>query len=212
MASDELARMRREYENDGFTEADAGGDPYALFDRWFAEAQAAQVPEPNAMALATSTPDGTPSVRILLLKHLDEHGAVFFTNYESRKGTELATNARAAGVLLWHPMFRQVRIEGAVERISAEESDQYFASRPEGARISANVSQQSRPVQDPDALMKAWVEAEAVGAADRRPDSWGGFRMTIESFEFWQGRPNRLHDRIVFQRTMGGWATHRLQP
>ena len=210
--SDELARMRTEYARTGLDEAVAGEDPLALAREWFADAIAAQVHEPNAMALATATPDGQPSVRIVLLKGLDERGAVFFTSYESRKGHELAQNPRAAAVMLWHPLHRQLRIEGPVERLAPEESDAYYLARPEGARISAAASPQSQVVADRAELDRRWEQAEQAGAAGHRPDSWGGYRIRPEILEFWHGRENRLHDRLRYTRTAGGWRRDRLAP
>lgn len=212
MVTPELSAMRREYGVAGLDESDAGHDPFALFERWLAEAVASGITEPNAMALATATPDGTPSVRIVLLKSLDAEGAVFHTNYDSRKGVEMTENPRAAAVLLWHDLSRQVRIEGPVAPISAAESDAYFTSRPPGGRISAQASPQSKVVADRAELERRWEEAAASPDAGTRPANWGGLRLTPESFEFWQGRPNRLHDRIRFRATDGGWERDRLAP
>ena len=208
----DLAAMRHEYGAQGLDEAAAGSDPYPLFDRWLADAVAAGITEPNAMALATSTIDGIPSVRVVLLKGLDRAGAVFYTNYESRKGVELIANPRASATLLWHDLARQVRLEGGVEKVSPEESDAYFAVRPEGGRISAAASPQSRVVADRAELERRWAEAAEAGTTGTRPESWGGFRIVIESFEFWQGRRNRLHDRIRFRRDGAEWVRDRLAP
>lgn len=212
MESLDLARMRREYSAAGLDEKVAGNDPVALFAAWLADAVGAGVSEPNAMALATATPAGAPSVRIVLLKSLDEDGAVFHTNYESRKGRELAANPRAAAVMLWHDLSRQVRLEGPVERVSAAESDAYFATRPEGGRVSAAASPQSQVVADRAELERRWQEAALAPGAGRRPDHWGGFRLRLESLEFWQGRENRLHDRLRFTRVGEGWQRARLAP
>ncbi|MFT4298727.1 MAG: pyridoxamine 5'-phosphate oxidase [Aeromicrobium sp.] len=213
MVTPELSAMRHEYGETGLSQKQAGDDPLALFERWLADAVAAGIGEPNAMALATATPSAVPSVRIVLLKSLDAAGAVFHTNYDSRKGRELEANPQAAAVLLWHDLARQVRLEGTVARISAAESDAYFASRPEGGRISAAASPQSQVVADRAELERRWAEAAASPQAGIRPDHWGGFRLTVESFEFWQGRPNRLHDRICFRRTAtGSWDRTRLAP
>lgn len=212
MATDDLARMRTEYARIGLEEAAAGDDPIALVRDWLSEAMAAGVHEPNAMALATATPAGAPSVRIVLMKGLDERGVVFYTGYGSRKGSELATNPRAAVVLLWHQMQRQVRIEGPVEELTAAESDAYYLSRPEGARISAAASPQSQVVADRAELDRLWEQAEAQGAAAHRPERWGGYRILAESLEFWQGRQNRLHDRIRYRRAGDEWVRERLAP
>lgn len=213
--SGELDAMRTEYGADGLTETDAGADPIALFERWLADAIAARLPEPNAMALATATPEGNPSVRIVLLKSLDANGAIFHTNYSSRKGDEMESNPRAAAVLLWHPMARQVRIEGAVERIPEAESDAYFVTRPPGGRISAAASPQSQVVADRAELEQLWAEAQASGAGEQRPENWGGYRIALERIEFWHGRENRLHDRLRFTRVSGQadqWQRERLAP
>lgn len=210
--SDDLARMRTEYARTGLDEATAGDDPIRLAQTWIAEAIAAGVHEPNAMALATATADGAPSVRIVLLKGFDASGAVFFTNYDSRKGHELAQNPRAAAVLLWHPLHRQLRIEGAVTRLDPQESDAYFLARPEGARISAASSPQSQVVAGREELERRWREAEGQGVAEQRPEGWGGYRIAPEALEFWHGRENRLHDRIRFTSVHGGWLRDRLAP
>ena len=212
MQNRDLASMRTEYAAVGLDEATAGSDPYDLFDRWLEQVVAAGLPEPNAMALATATVDGVPSVRIVLLKGLDESGAVFHTNYDSRKGVELAQNPRAAAVLLWHDLARQVRLEGTVEPVSAAESDAYFATRPEGGRISAAASPQSQVVADRAELERRWQQAAVGPDAGARPANWGGLRLVIDSFEFWQGRPDRLHDRIRFTRVPQGWRRDRLAP
>ena len=209
----DLAAMRTEYSRGGLDEESAGQDPFALFDQWLVQAVEAGVHEPNAMALATATADGAPSVRIVLLKSFDRTGAVFHTNYTSRKGEEIAQNPRAASVMLWHEVQRQVRLEGAVSRISPEESDAYFLSRPPGGRISAAASPQSKVVADRAELQRRWDEAAASEAAGERPDDWGGLRIDVDTIEFWQGRENRLHDRIRFRRGASGtWVRERLAP
>ncbi|NRQ48335.1 pyridoxamine 5'-phosphate oxidase [Aeromicrobium stalagmiti] len=214
METPDLARMREEYARDGLDETAAGDDPLALFGRWLEEAVAAKVHEPNAMALATATPDGRPSVRIVLLKGLDERGLSFFTGYESRKGLELAANPRAAATMLWHPLQRQVRVEGSVTRLDDAESDAYFSSRPRGSQIGAVASPQSRPIAGREALEQRVVEVEQVfeGHDVVRPPVWGGYRVAVESIEFWQGRVSRLHDRIRFTQVPGGWVRERLAP
>lgn len=206
--------MRTEYARTGLDEAAAGDDPLALFGRWFDEAVAAQLHEPNAMALATTTPDGRPSVRIVLLKGLDGAGLTFFTNYDSRKGVELAANPRAAAVLLWHPLQRQVRIEGPVTILDVADSDAYFASRPRGSQIGAVASPQSRRITGREVLEERVAEVEQFfdGVAVERPAVWGGYRIGIESIEFWQGREDRLHDRLRFVRRGEDWTRERLAP
>ncbi len=213
MESSDLAALRLEYTARGLTEEDAGDDPLVLLRQWISEAVAAGIDEPNAMALATADNRGRPSVRIVLLKGLDLDGAVFYTNLASRKGRELSENPWASAVLLWRPLERQVRIEGPVAPVSDDEADRYFASRPRGAQIGAASSHQSEPIASREDLERQYAEAERASAGDlTRPASWGGFRLGFDSVEFWQGRPNRLHDRIRFVRGIAGWKRERLQP
>ncbi len=218
MESPELAAMRAEYSSAGLDEADAGDDPVALLSRWIADAVRAydqvSVGEPNAMAVATATPDGEPSVRMVLLKGFDADGLVFHTHRDSRKGRDLAVNPRAAAVVYWHPLQRQVRVEGPVSVVSAAESDAYFFTRPRGGQIGAKASQQSEPIADRAALERqfAAVEAAAGDGTIERPDHWGGFRIGLDVVEFWQGRPDRLHDRLRFTSSRQGWVRERLQP
>lgn len=190
-------------------------DPLALAARWFAEAEAAGVDQPDAMTLATATPDGRPSARVVLLKGIDERGLTFFTNYESRKAGELDANPRAAVVLHWARLQRQVRAVGDVTRLTAAESDAYFATRPRGSQIGAWASPQSRPLRDRAELERRVAEMTAKydGRDVPRPPHWGGFRVVPYEIELWEGRPHRLHDRIVYRRTDGGgWAHERLAP
>ena len=187
-------------------------DPLRQFAAWFEEAGAAGVRAPEAMALATATSDGRPSVRMVLLKGFDERGFVFFTGYESRKGAELAANPRAALLFHWDALGRQVRVEGTVERVSEAESDAYFRSRPRGAQISATVSPQSRVVESRASLEALAAELEARGDELPRPPNWGGFRVRPETYELWQHRANRLHDRLRYRRNGGGWTIERLAP
>jgi pyridoxamine 5'-phosphate oxidase len=215
MEPSELAALRAEYTSPGLTEADAGDDPFVLLSRWLGDAVAAGIDEPNAMALATADVGGRPSVRTVLLKGLSAEGAVFYTNLESRKARELAANPWAAAALLWRPLQRQVRIEGPVTLVPNDEADRYFASRPLGAQIGAAASRQSEPVAGRDELERRYAELEAQCASEGhldRPDHWGGYRLGCESVEFWQGRPNRLHDRIRFTRADDAWVRERLQP
>ncbi len=214
MESPDLAALRAEYAREGLEEADAGTDPVDLFAQWLEVAVTAGIHEPNAMALATADTSGRPSVRIVLLKGFDAAGAVFYTNYDSRKGRELVANPLASAVLLWHQLQRQVRIEGRVERVEPELSDAYFASRPRGAQIGAVASQQSRSVGDREALEAKVADVERTfdGRDVERPEHWGGYRITLDAVEFWQGRADRVHDRLRFTRVGDGWSRERLQP
>ena len=212
---DHVARLRQEYTRAGLKESDADPDPIVQFRRWFDEALAADLHEPNAVTVATATPEGRPSARIVLLKGFDERGFVFYTNYEGRKSGELETNPYAALVFYWGELERQVRIEGRVYRVSEEESDAYFAGRPRGSQLGAWVSEQSRPVEGRSALegrLRA-LEAEYEGREVPRPPFWGGYRVKPDAIEFWQGRENRLHDRLRYRRSDDeGWRRERLQP
>ena len=192
--------------------ADVAADPLEQFRRWFADARET-VDVPEAMAIATATPDGAPSVRMVLLKRADEDGFVFHTSYAGRKGRELAANPRAALLFHWAPQGRQVRVEGAVERVSREESDAYFRTRAPKSRISALVSPQSRVVPDRATLERWWHEAEQRHGDDPPlPDEWGGFRVIPAAYEFWQHRDDRLHDRLRYRREGGAWVLERLAP
>lgn len=209
-----IADLRKEYSLAGLSEADAGEDPFALFHRWFNQAVAAELTDPNAMILATCTPNGLPSARAVLLKALDDRGFTFFTNYDSRKGHEMAANPHVALVFLWHQLERQVRVEGIVEKVTAAESDEYYAKRPLGSRLGAWASPQSAVIPNREFLEKAHAElmAKYPDGNPPRPPNWGGYRVIPEVIEFWQGRPSRLHDRIRFTRTSTGWKRERLAP
>ncbi len=214
MATPDLADLRQNYARADLTEANAPADPFRFFAQWFEEAEAAGVREPNAMTLATVGADGQPAARIVLLKGLDERGLVFYTNYESRKGDDVAVSPRAALVFWWEPLERQVRIEGAVEKVAAKLSDAYFASRPRGSRLGAWASDQSRVVDDRAELEERLeeVEEEYDDGHIPRPPHWGGYRVLPTRFEFWQGRPNRLHDRLEYLPSDEGWTIRRLAP
>jgi len=193
--------------------SDLDPDPVRQFDAWFREVEGT-VRAPEAMALATATPDGAPSVRMVLLKDHGPDGFTFYTGYESRKGSELAANPRAALLLFWDPLGRQVRIEGTVERVPPEETASYFASRPRASRIAALASRQSSVLAGRDELdvRYAELERELEGLDVPVPPAWGGFRLTPETYEFWQHRENRLHDRFRYSRAGDGWTIERLSP
>lgn len=209
-----LHKMRREYDSGALQEQEMAADPMEMFARWLEEAIAAGIDEPNAMTLATATPEGKPSARVVLLKEMTRNGFTFFTNYRSRKGEELRLNPYAALVFDWHEMARQVRIEGAVEQLPPDESDAYYLSRPENARIGAWTSPQSRVVADRGELDALQREVEQRFAQEPlpRPDHWGGYLMRPERIEFWQGRPNRMHDRLVYEKNEEEWSLQRLAP
>ncbi|HSK77679.1 MAG TPA: pyridoxamine 5'-phosphate oxidase [Thermoanaerobaculia bacterium] len=210
-----VADIRREYERTGLSEEDLAPDPVEQFGRWLHQAMEVDPQEFTAMTLATADREGRPSARIVLLKGYDERGFVFYTNYESRKGRELDENPRAALVFYWASLDRQVRIEGTVEKTTREESEAYFCSRPVGARIGAWASRQSHVLPRREDLERTVREIEERfgGGEVPLPDSWGGYRVVPELFEFWQGRTSRLHDRLCYVRLPeGGWRTERLSP
>jgi pyridoxamine 5'-phosphate oxidase len=209
-----LADLRIDYSLGGLSEADLAADPFTQFRVWFDQALAGRVPEPNAMTLATVGADGRPSARMVLLKGVDT-GFVFYTNYTSRKGQELDAHPYAALVFYWHELHRQVRIEGAAERIAPAESDVYYASRPVGSRLGAWASAQSTVIQGRASLEQrmAELEQEYAGRDDIvRPPYWGGYRVIPDSVEFWQGRPSRLHDRLRYRLEGDVWVVERLSP
>lgn len=209
----DLSDQRKSYERGSLDEAEAGNAPLTLFQRWLSDAIAAKVPEPNAMTVATVDADGRPSTRIVLIKYADERGLVFFTNYESRKGRELAVNPHAALQFHWVELERVVRVEGRVEKTSPEESDAYFVTRPLDSRLGAWASPQSQVISSRAVLLGNAAKASArFGLHPPRPDHWGGYRLVPEAWEFWQGRRSRLHDRVRFRLDAGTWAKDRLAP
>ncbi len=209
-----LADLRTEYMRAALDEHDIHRDPFVQFRLWFDAAVAAKVPEPNAMTLATVDSGGRPAARIVLLKDVDASGFTFFTNYSSRKGRELAAHPAAALLFFWPELERQIRIEGAITQVDPAIADAYFASRPRLSRIGAWASPQSEVLPDRAALETRFSEADArfPGDAVARPPHWGGYRLTPDAFEFWQGRRSRLHDRIVFCRNDAAWTIGRLAP
>ena len=210
-----LRSLRKEYSQATLDEADCGDEPLALLERWVREAVEAQVAEPNAMVLATVDAGGRPSARAVLLKQLSSEGIVFFTNYLSRKGQELAANSEVAATFVWAEIERQVRIEGSARRVEREQSEKYFYSRPRASQLAALASQQSRPLPSRRELEEAYrnLEKQLDGLQVPLPEDWGGFLIVPRQVEFWQGRESRLHDRIVFMRSRaGGWERSRLWP
>ena len=209
-----LADLRKDYSLAGLLEKDLAKDPFRQFEQWFQEAEAAKIPEPNAMTLATATRDGRPSARTILLKGLDGRGFVFFSNYESRKGRELEANPCATLLFPWVAMERQVTVEGALTKVAREESETYFHSRPRASQLAAWVSQQSSIISGRAVLednMKR-VEEKYAGQEVPLPPHWGGWRVAPETVEFWQGRRSRLHDRLRYRRIKDSWTVERLAP
>jgi pyridoxamine 5'-phosphate oxidase len=209
-----IADIRRDYMKATLSEDKVERDPFKQFAHWWDEALRAEIDEVNAMTLATVAANGRPSARIVLLKGYDEQGFVFYTNYESRKGMELLANPVASLLFFWKELERQVRIEGPCARVPAEESDEYFFSRPEGSRIGAWASPQSQVISSRDVLDQNIISLENrfQGREVPRPPHWGGYRVKPELMEFWQGRQSRLHDRILYTRAAAGWTINRLAP
>lgn len=214
--TDGITTLRDELQRRGLSEADAPVEPACLFTAWRRQAEDAGIVLPNAMVLATADSSGRPSCRAVNLRKADENGLVFYTNYESRKGREMAENPRAACLLIWYELSRQIRVEGPVRRLTAAESDAYFATRERGATLEAWASRQSEVIPDREWLegrFRKYEERFEDGAAPR-PSYWGGYIVWPETYEFWQGRPNRMHDRLLYERQgeTGEWKISRLSP
>lgn len=209
-----MARLRKEYETAGLLEEDMADDPITEFESWFAGVLEAGIHEPNAFVLATADQHGSPSARAVLMKELSQAGLVFYTGMTSRKSGELEANPRAAATFVWTQLHRQVRFEGSVSKVDEESADAYFATRPRGAQIAAHASSQSSIVERRDVLDREFdrVWEEFDDSPVPRPDRWGGWRLEPTSVEFWQGRPNRFHDRVRYRRVDGGWIKERLAP
>lgn len=214
MLNKQVADLRKDYRLASLDEQDVSPDPLEQFDRWWKEATVSEVDEANAMTLATSTLDGFPSARIVLLKSFNEDGFVFFTNYESRKGQEMAVNPQVSLLFFWRELERQIRIDGVVSKVPAAISDEYYNSRPPGSRLSAIVSPQSRVVPH-----RSFLEEQVKLLAEKyvlkdpeRPEYWGGYIVKPVRMEFWQGRSNRLHDRLLYTQEGGSWKIERLAP
>lgn len=207
-----IADLRQSYEKGTLLEQDAKASPYEQFGLWFEQALEQNVPEPTAMTLATADAQGRPSARIVLLKGFDESGFVFYTNYNSRKGQDLAAQPYVCLNFFWQQLERQVRINGLIDKVSAQESDEYFHSRPLGSRLGAWVSAQSQPTTLAALEANTAAVQQKYGEQPPRPPHWGGYRVAPEYFEFWQGRPSRLHDRLTYQRSGTRWALERISP
>jgi len=215
MSEQDIQHIRNEYSKESLSEKDTDKDPIKQFDKWFTEVLKSEQSEPTAMTLATATTDGRPSARIVLMKGFNGDGFSFYTNYLSRKGKEIAKNPLGALIFFWDTLERQVRVEGTIEKLSREESEKYFHSRPKGSQVGAVVSPQSQEIPDRDGLEKKWQEAEAQYADKEvpKPSHWGGYILRPRLIEFWQGRPSRLHDRILYKKVDNkSWKKVRLAP
>lgn len=211
--TDPYADLRREYALGGLTEEELAADPFAMFQRWYHDAVTAAVYEPNAMVVASASADGRPSARLVLLKGFGPEGWVFYTNLGSRKGAELIANPQVSLLFPWHALERQVRVDGTATVLGRDEVAAYFHTRPRGAQLGAHASHQSQEVASREELDAAWAVADSTYRDEVPvPDEWGGFRVRPEAVEFWQGRPGRMHDRLVYRRHGETWSVHRLAP
>jgi pyridoxamine 5'-phosphate oxidase len=211
--TDPYAALRREYSRGGLVEDDLTPEPFAMFQRWYDDAVAAAVYEPNAMVVSSVSADGRPSSRLVLLKGFSSAGWVFFTNLGSRKGTELAANPQVSLLFPWHPLERQVRVDGRASQLGRDDVAAYFEGRPRGSKLGAHASHQSREVVSRGELDDAWAAADAAYPDEVPvPDEWGGFLVVPDAVELWQGRPGRMHDRLVYRREADSWSIHRLAP
>jgi pyridoxamine 5'-phosphate oxidase len=211
----DITNLREQYKKGSLSKTDTLSNPITQLEKWVKEAIEAKVPEPNAMCIATISDQGRPSARIVLLKEIDEKGIIFYTNYESRKAQEIATNPNVAVVFNWLELERQIRIEGKATRITEEKSTAYFQSRPHGSQLGAHVSDQSKIIEDRSVLekkLKQLTEKYKEHQTIEKPKHWGGYHIQIEYIEFWQGRPNRLHDRILYSKSENSWTMDRLSP
>jgi len=210
----DLTQIRREYLGKGLSRADLSVDPVAQFTKWFEQASAYKADDVSSMTLATASDSGMPSARIVLLKHYDEHGFCWYTDYESQKGNDLAKNPQAELMFYWYGLERQVRIQGQVHKLSADSAQHYFSQRPLESQISAAASHQSQAIDSREVLKAnvAALEAQTINDEVIRPERWGGYALVPSKFEFWQGREGRLHDRLVYLREGDAWVVQRLQP
>ena len=210
-----IADIRQEYTKGGLRESELPRDPLSLFNRWLQEAIDAEIDEPTAVIVSTVSPDGKPSARTVLLKGLHDGKFIFYTNYDSRKGKQLAQNPNISLSFVWHALERQVHIEGKAEKVPSVESDEYFRKRPYKSRIGARISPQSHPIDSRMQLIRSFVKEAArwIGKEVERPENWGGYAVTPDRIEFWQGRPNRLHDRFLYTLQYNGeWKINRMAP
>lgn len=214
MSTLDLRDLRREYAKAGLHEDELDPNPFVQFQRWYQDIDRPETLDANAMIVATVDSLGQPRQRTVLLKEVDDNGFIFFSNYESAKGQDIASNPQVSILFAWHVLERQVIIQGQAERVENAVSESYFASRPVGSQIAAAISQQSATVENRDVLEASYQELEQKldGSMPERPEHWGGYRVVPQQFEFWQGRSNRLHDRLIYTRQPGGWAVGRLQP